>query len=437
MVKKGRFQGLDRATLPIASGLEVEEMAKKVAAVVFIYLCTVIAWLTLGSALMYRTSVQDYKMKGAVGQLWGSAQTQTAPSAHRRTRREVKVEKVKDGETISEARAEFARDRMPITSSDVRVNLSLDYRRKGLLWYSVYTVAFSGRYGLTNEGGDESDVHIEFQFPDEKAIYDDFMFLVDGQEVDDVSVRSGEVKKSIRLGPQETRYIEVSYSSQGMEQWWYSFGEDVSQIKEFSLRMTTDFEKIDFPLNSISPTGKEQTKDGWALEWKYANLFTGASIGMQLPARLNPGPWVSQVTFSAPVSLFLFFFLLFILTTVKGIRIHPINYFFLSAAFFSFHLLLAYLVDHISIHAGFLLSAAVSIFLVVSYMRLVVGKRFAFVEVAISQFVYLVLFSYTFFFRGFTGLAIALLCVITLYVTMQLTGSVNWDVILERGRGSE
>ena len=31
------------------------------------------------------------------------------------------------------------------------------------------------------------------------------------------------------------------------------------------------------------------------------------------------------------------------------------NYFFLSAAFFAFHLLLAYLVDHVDVHAAFAL----------------------------------------------------------------------------------
>lgn len=61
--------------------------------------------------------------------------------------------------------------------------------------------------------------------------------------------------------------------------------------------------------------------------------------------------------------------------TIRGIDLHPMNYAFLAAAFFAFHLLMAYLVDHISIHVAFLISSAVSITLVVSYLRLVVGRR--------------------------------------------------------------
>jgi len=48
-----------------------------------------------------------------------------------------------------------------------------------------------------------------------------------------------------------------------------------------------------------------------------------------------------------------FFFLMLIITTMRGIDLHPMNY-FPRCAFFSFHLLLAYLIDHVSIHASFL-----------------------------------------------------------------------------------
>src|SRR5205809_4528214 len=100
---------------------------------------------------------------------------------------------------------------------------------------------------------------------------------------------------------------------------------------------------------------------------------------------------------------------MFIITTMRNIDLHPVNYFFLAAAFFASHLLLAYLVDHISIHAAFLICSMVSVFLVVSYLRLVVGPRFALLEAGGAQFIYLVLFSYAFFLQGFTGLAVGAL----------------------------
>ncbi len=107
------------------------------------------------------------------------------------------------------------------------------------------------------------------------------------------------------------------------------------------------------------------------------------------------------------------------------------NYFLIGASFFSFHLLLAYLVDHISVHVSFITASVVSVALVVSYMRLVVEQRFAFLEVGISQLVFLVLFSYSFFFKGYTGLAITALSIATLFVTMQITARVDWDAVFD------
>jgi hypothetical protein len=62
----------------------------------------------------------------------------------------------------------------------------------------------------------------------------------------------------------------------------------------------------------------------------------------------------------------------------------------------------------------------------VSYLRLVIGMRFAAVEAGISQFIYLVLFSYAFFFKGFTGLAITIGSILTLFAVMQTTGRIRW-----------
>jgi len=190
--------------------------------------------------------------------------------------------------------------------------------------------------------------------------------------------------------------------------------------------MKTNFKDIDFPDNTLSPLEKLETANGWDLTWSYKNLLSGYQIAMVMPEKLQPGPLAGRISFFAPVSLFFFFFLMLIITTLRGIELHPMNYFFLAAAFFSFHLLLAYLVDHVSIHLAFVISSVVSIFLVVSYLRLVVGLHFASREAALAQFVYLVAFSYAFFLKGFTGLAITIGSVTTLFVVMQATGRIRW-----------
>jgi hypothetical protein len=69
---------------------------------------------------------------------------------------------------------------------------------------------------------------------------------------------------------------------------------------------------------------------------------------------------------------------------------------------------------------------------VVSYLRLVGGMRFALLEAGLAQLVFLVLFSYAFFFQGFTGLTVTVGAVLTLFVLMQLTGRVDWSEVFAR-----
>ncbi len=408
-------------------------MLARIAAIILIFICTAAAWGVLGVTVMNRTSTQDQNLKTAVGQLWGTHQRQIAPNISYQTTKETKVETTRGAETKSEIRNETTSHPLLLDGSDIKVILGLDYRQKGLLWYSTYRVEFDGKYRVTNYTDAEHDIYFSFSAPAQGGVYDNFRFVVGGKEIPNLPFSAGALSHKIRLAPGQTETVEVGYGSHGMDEWWYDFGEVVNQVKNFSLSMQTDFDQIDFPQNSLSPTQKTQGGSGWVLNWQYSNLISGVKIGMVMPAKLNPGPWVSQITIAAPVSLFLFFFVIFVLTTVKRIRLHPMNYFFLGAAFFSFHLLLAYLVDHISIHISFMICSLVSIALVVSYLRLVVGNRFAFVEAGVLQFVYLVLFSYTFFFERFTGLAITILCILTLFVVMQFTGKVDWDTLFRRG----
>ncbi|MGA2375582.1 MAG: inner membrane CreD family protein, partial [Candidatus Sulfotelmatobacter sp.] len=225
----------------------------------------------------------------------------------------------------------------------------------------------------------------------------------------------------------ETASLYVAYRSQGLDSWRYQLGDGIAEARDFVLTMQTNFRDIDFADDTLSPTSKELIPGGWQLTWQYGNLVSGFQIGMTMPQKLQPGPLAGEISYAAPVSLFFFFFLMFIITTLRNIDLHPMNYFFLATAFFAFHLLLAYLVDHISIHAAMILASVVSVALVVSYLRLVVGLRFAALEAGTAQLIYLVLFSYAFFWKGFTGLAITVIAIVTLFVVMQATGRIRWS----------
>src|SRR6202046_1630639 len=398
-------------------------MIKRIGALVFIFVCTSIAWLILGTTIVSRSySPLSDQLKSRVASNWGTAQEQAPPTATYK-RESISYEgNANDPKQISRTHA------VPLVLEATKVDATLDleHRQKGLLWYSTYTVLFAGSYDFTNFSGQDQDVTFELGFPSKQAVYDDLLMSVDDQPLT-VKNANDSAFGNIRVPAGKTVVLHASYRSQGLDTWRYNFGDGVSQIRNFTLNVHTNFKDIDFPENTLSPTTKHEIGNGWDLTWNYTNLVSGYAIGIAMPQKLQPGPLAGQISFFAPVSLFFFFFLMFIITTLRGIDLHPMNYFFLAAAFFAFHLLLAYLVDHVSIHVAFAICSLVSIFLVVSYLRLVVGLRFAALEAGGAQLIYLVLFSYAFFFQGFTGLAITVGSIVTLFVVMQLPGGIRWE----------
>lgn len=407
-------------------------MLKRIIAIAFIFGCTSIAWVALGGAVTVRSQEQHAELRNAVGDLWGGPQLQQAPLIHRLVPYEEEVSNIVNGQVTTETARRTRMELYPLAGSDLNVDLALEHRKKGLIWYPTYEVQFDGRYRIRNDGEELARYRVTYTFPGGAPVLADFQFAVDGQPIADAEVGNGRAVREIELESGETASFHVGYRSQGVATWRYGFGERVQQVRDFHLTLATDFGEIDFPAGTLAATEKTRTDQGWVLDWDYAHLVADAGLGMTLPEKLNPGPWVSRVTFFAPVSLFLFFFLLFLLSLMRGIRLHPMHYFFLGASFFAFHLLLAYLVDHISVHAAVAICSVVSVGLVVSYMRLVTGARFALVEVGLAQLVYLVGFAYTFFLEGYTGLTVTGLCIVTLFGVMQLTGRLDWEHLFQR-----
>jgi inner membrane protein involved in colicin E2 resistance len=401
-------------------------LLRQILALAFIFVCTSIAWVILGATIFSRTYGSNEKLQGQVASTWGTSQQQSPPTATYTLTDVVSSTTVENGKVVVHSENVQRQVPLPVEASRIHVNFHLTPRQKGLLWYSTYAVDFAGDYTFQNNTVKAQTVDFRLKFPAQKAIYDDLQMKVNEQTVALTTDDQGTVGQAT-MGPGDTARLHVAYRSQGLDCWRYQLGDGIAQARDFMLTMQTNFRDIDFADDTLSPTSKQLIPGGWQLTWQYSNLVSGFQIGMTMPQKPQPGPLAGEISYAAPVSLFFFFFLMFIITTLRNIDLHPMNYFFLATAFFAFHLLLAYSVDHISIHAAMILSSAVSVGLVVSYLRLVVGLRFAALEAGTAQLIYLVLFSYAFFWKGFTGLAITVIAIITLFVVMQVTGKIRWS----------
>ncbi len=385
------------------------------------------AWLILGGTLEYRTHDLTESLSEEINGLWGpEALVQKAPTQLVEVIRRTERGEVREwGDPVD-----------PL-ESNVKADFKHNYRYKGLIWFSTYTVEFAASYTVEGRSDGPSPERFVFALPGNAPAFENLSVTLDAAPCDMDDVKNGDrLIVPLPRGPAK-HVVAVTYRTQGRDRWIYDLGhgrEETAMVRNFALAATTDFAEIDYPKGSASPTPDpaRKTDGGMTAEWKFENRSTRQQIGIEMPQRANAGPIAGRMAFYAPVSLFFFFTVMFTIVVLRKIPLHPMHYLFISAGFFAFHILLAYLVDKIDIHYAFWICAATSVFLVVNYMRLVVGAKFAIVDVGLAQLVYLIGFSYAFFWTGWTGLTIVIVAIITLLVLMVTTARVDWDEVFRR-----
>jgi hypothetical protein len=380
---------------------------KRLIAISGIIVCTAVAWFILGASVLVRSGVSVDRCAPEVTGGWGPVMTQPHPIIY-----------------YNSPGSANGRHLIQPSQSDVLVSLRYEPKKKGLLWYRTYLVDFHGDYSLQNPTPITQTIYVRFEFPAVDASYSDFSFVIDGVPSTANNKTAEGITEAVTIAPGASAKFTVAYKSRGTDRWGYSFG-DTTRIRNFRLAMTTDFSEFDFPAGTGSATERARTANGWNFIWSYPDVINAQAIAMGMPSVANPGPVASRMSFFAPVSLLFFFAVLVLMGMVWGVSLHPMNYFFLAAGCFAFQLLFAYLVDLIPLSLAFGISAVVSLALVSGYLFAAVGRRFAQLAV-VAQFAYMVLFSYSFFFEGLTGLTITIGAIVTLALLMITTAKVNW-----------
>ena len=376
--------------------------------IVVIFTMVSIAWAILGGTVYIRTENQRGELSPEVDARWGPAGlVQPAP-------------------------------RPDPDETEISVDFHHQDRYMGLLWFSTYTVQFTGTYKIVRPTNRPAPATFTFQLPSKARVFENLAVTFDGEPLKVGQIKTGD-QLSIPLPAGQEHTVVVTYRTQGRDRWEYDLAhgsDETTMVKKLSLTATTNFAEIDYPKGSASPTPDpaQQTDGGMKAVWKFENRSTRQRIGIEMPARTNAGPIAARMALYAPVSLFFFFTVMFTIVILKKI---PLHYLFISAGFFAFHILMAYLVDKIDIHYAFWICAVTSAFLVVSYMRLVAGAKFAVVYAGLAQLVYLVGFSYAFFWVGWTGLTIVVVAIITLFVLMQATGRLDWNEVFRAATAKE
>jgi hypothetical protein len=383
----------------------------RIAAIALVFAGASFAWVALGTAISARTRQASVSLHQGVQSNWGRPLVQEHPAAYFLT-----------------PHGDQPRQLVPPDGGGARVALGYEPKRRGLLWHRTYKASFDAEYQFTNPAPISQTLYVAFRLPD-GARFDDFAFELDGRR-SDKTPEGGVVTDSVILQPGASVALHVAYTANGLDTWHYTFGQE-PRVRGFRLDMVTDFGDIDIPVGSTSPDERRRSGEGMSLRWSYTDVLGAGPVGMAMPDKLNPGPVAARMTFFAPVSLLFYFAVLVLVGMVRGVDIHPVNYFFLAAGCFAFQLLFAYLVDLVPVWAAFATASAVSLGLVTAYLWRFAGAGFAKVS-ALAQFAYMVLFSSSFFFDGLTGITITAGAIATLALLMAYTAKTDWSKVFAR-----
>ena len=108
-------------------------MLRQVFALTFIFLCTTVAWMFLGSTINSRTYGANEQLQGHVASTWGTSQEQSPPTANYTITEPNNSTTVENGKLVVHSGTIEKQVPLPLESSRIREKINLDPRQKGLL----------------------------------------------------------------------------------------------------------------------------------------------------------------------------------------------------------------------------------------------------------------------------------------------------------------
>ena len=177
----------------------------RVFAIILIFIIFTIAWATLGTNIAIRSSNFDDILGEKVASTWGIPIQQNAP-AFKHVSNKIINTKDQNIELLQ-----------PI-QTDISVDLALDHRKKGLIWYTTYTSYLKASYILENPTDKEMVIMTAFNYPDPDAPYNDLMIRVgDEERLKNINTKTG-IQEKIIIPPHSKETFYVQYKTRGQDE---------------------------------------------------------------------------------------------------------------------------------------------------------------------------------------------------------------------------
>jgi hypothetical protein len=348
-----------------------------------------VAWV-ISAQVTDRTRFADADLHRDVMERWGAPIQQPAPS----------VRYVSSGSLFQQL------GKLPLDEQQVHVTARMNYRKRGLVYFSGFDFEFRGSYRVVNP--ESHDIDLVFVFPVQAArsqvLLSDLSFHLDGEPVP-IELAEGDDKLvwTGRLGRGEQRAFEIRFRGRGLDAFRY-VPDPALPVRNLELDIAVEGgSNYDYDAGVVPAARAEVEEGAVRLGWSYASLEAGVPMGVILPSEQSFDAVIATIVRRAWAPFVLLFGALVALSVHAGRRLFFYESYLVAAGYGLFLVLLAYLAAYFHFYLAYALSCAVIGSLLTLYLERILGRRWR-AALAGLLVAFLIVPTLAVVLEGYTGL---------------------------------
>ncbi|HZH76956.1 MAG TPA: hypothetical protein VEY88_13060 [Archangium sp.] len=300
----------------------------------------VFATAVIAGQVVDRTEFASSELAQDVEERWGAPVVQPAPS----------LRYVQSGTIFTELKP------LPFDKQHVQVQARMNYRKRGLRYFSGFDFTLSADYAAVNREG--HDIDVAFIFPIEvdksQVLLSELQFLVNGAESSlDLGESGNRLVWTGRIPQGATSHFSIRYRARGLDSFVYKLDPSLP-ARDVRLHLGVEGgENFDYPPQVLVANTVETGRDAVSLDWAFQSLESGVNLGVILPSTEAYDELVATMARRAWVPF------LGLLALLAAFSIHhkrPLAFYeayLLSAAYGFFFVLLAYLAAFMNFYVAY------------------------------------------------------------------------------------
>lgn len=313
----------------------------------------------------------------------------------------------------------------------VRVNATMNYRKRGLVYFSGFDFQFSGSYRVSNP--DDRDADIVFVFPlstqKTEILLSDLEFVVDGKPAD-IDLAGEKLAWSGRLPAGAAADFEIRFKGRGLDSFVYKI-DPALPVHNLDVELNIDGgENYDYPARVIPASAVTATPGKINVAWKYASLESGVPVGLILPSEQSFDEIITTMLYRSWATFMLFAVGIALIAIYFGRPLRIYEAYLAAAGYGFFFVLLAYLAAFVSFYTAYGAALVAVGGLLFTFLRQILPAA-ASPHLAGVLVASMVVPTAAVIFEGYTGLVYTLELLVLLALAMKLSADPAIRAILE------